>query len=541
MIALAFLPIIFYFIKKGVEENKFIYYLLAGFMLGLQSLVCMYQVTFYTAACMTAYFLFLFITEKKKPKHLLYYFATAVTTVFAAAIQLFQSYYFLKFTFRAGVNYEFFTSWSFHPLETIVYIYPKFFGFLESTYWGKSQFWLHNDYLGIIPWIFVFAAIYFVFKDKRVKFFLFMAISTLILAFGGFTPLYKLLFKIPVINGFRNSTRWLGFFAFSIITLAAFGFEYIKEYFMVKGKLGKGLFFAGCLLMVFLDNGIRFMAPRTFNVAGSEYKVQCVKTEPANQEDPRKTDIHNFLKNDNSLYRVMPVGDLFTKNWFVSEKIQSCGGYHSAPLENYTIVQNKGLLNDFRFLSLLNVKYVISDNQIAHPYLRLVNDGKVKIHQNISILPRAFLYSQAVVLEKEKMSAKMLEQSFEPQKAIMLNESIPETLDNVKYDGKEAVITKYEENKIDLEVESSGNSMLFISEVYYPEWKAYVDGKETKIYQAFGLFRSIYLPKGKHNVEFRWDAKIFYIGASVSLFIAFLIIFYGSLLLKKEKREEKGS
>ncbi|OGF48049.1 MAG: hypothetical protein A2452_04670 [Candidatus Firestonebacteria bacterium RIFOXYC2_FULL_39_67] len=631
MIALAFLPIIFYFIKKGVEENKFIYYLLAGFMLGLQSLVCMYQVTFYTAACMTAYFLFLFITEKKKPKHLLYYFATAVTTVFAAAIQLFQSYYFLKFTFRAGVNYEFFTSWSFHPLETIVYIYPKFFGFLESTYWGKSQFWLHNDYLGIIPWIFVFAAIYFVFKDKRVKFFLFMAISTLILAFGGFTPLYKLLFKIPVINGFRNSTRWLGFFAFSIITLAAFGFEYIKEYFkvkkeeqnsnkmrvffrvlmvilivflsvyilfssnqssmvndlkgleqfnkrfpppnldyvaqilyqmikddmflfvvyfsigmsliylMVKGKLGKGLFFAGCLLMVFLDNGIRFMAPRTFNVAGSEYKVQCVKTEPANQEDPRKTDIHNFLKNDNSLYRVMPVGDLFTKNWFVSEKIQSCGGYHSAPLENYTIVQNKGLLNDFRFLSLLNVKYVISDNQIAHPYLRLVNDGKVKIHQNISILPRAFLYSQAVVLEKEKMFAKMLEQSFEPQKAIMLNESIPETLDNVKYDGKEAVITKYEENKIDLEVESSGNSMLFISEVYYPEWKAYVDGKETKIYQAFGLFRSIYLPKGKHNVEFRWDAKIFYIGASVSLFIAFLIIFYGSLLLKKEKREEKGS
>src|SRR3989339_71578 len=74
---------------------------------------------------------------------------------------------------------------AFHPLETIVYIYPKFFGFLESTYWGKSQFWLHNDYLGIIPWIFVFAAIYFVFKDKRVKFFLFMAISTLILAFGG--------------------------------------------------------------------------------------------------------------------------------------------------------------------------------------------------------------------------------------------------------------------------------------------------------------------------------------------------------------------
>ncbi|OGV21856.1 MAG: hypothetical protein A3J84_05875 [Ignavibacteria bacterium RIFOXYA2_FULL_37_17] len=312
-------------------------------------------------------------------------------------------------------------------------------------------------------------------------------------------------------------------------------------YLMIKGKIGKGLFFFGCLLMVFLDNGVRFMAPRTFNVGGAEYKIQCVKTEPANQEDLRKTDIRNFLKNDNSLYRVMPVGDLFNKNWFVSEKIQSCGGYHSAPLENYTIVQNKGLLNDFRFLSLLNVKYVISDNQIAHPYLRLVNDSKVKIYQNLSMLPRTFLYSQVVILEKEKMFTRMLEQSFDPQTAIILNESIPGSLDNVKYTGKEAVMTKYEENKINLEVDSPGNSMLFISEVHYPEWKAYVDGKETKIFQAFGLFRSIYLPKGKHNVEFRWDGKIFYLGAGISLGTMVLIILYIFFLSKRKKKEEKLS
>lgn len=626
MLAVAMLPGIYYFITRGVNEDKITHYILAGFLIGIQSMLCLYQMVFYTVICITVYFACLYFLNKKSLKHLLYFFVSGVTTFLTSAILLFPAYYFIKHTFRAGVSYDFFTSWSLHPLETIVYIYPKFFGFLESTYWGKSQFWLHNDYLGIIPWIFVFAAIFFVFKDKYVKIFLFMAIGIMIMAFGGYTPIYKLLFKIPIVNGFRNSSRWLGFFAFSIVTLAAFGFEHIKNYFatkketldiskmkvflktllvidiifaciyflfsvsrssmvnnlkgieqfnkrfpaqsldyvanilyqmirddmflfvlyfsigmafvylVVKGKMGKGLFFSGCLLMALLDNGVRFMAPRTFNVAGAEYSVQCVKAGPANQEDPRRTDIRNFLSRDSSIYRVMPVGDLFNKNWFISDKIQSCGGYHSAPLENYTTIQNKGFLNDFRFLSLLNVKYVLSETQINHPYLKLVNDGRVKIYQNIAVFPRVSLYSRVTVIEKEKMFIKMQEQSFDAQTSILVNESIPEILDNIKYNGQEAVISKYESNKIEIETDSPGNSVLFLSEVYYPEWKAYIDGKETKIYQAFGLFRSIYLPKGKHKVEFKWDPKIFYLGAVASLSVLLLVIIMGIFIIKQKEK-----
>lgn len=628
MIALAFLPITFYFIGKGAEKDKLIYYLFAGLMLGMQSLVCMYQMTFYTAFCMVVYFFFLFFSGKKSIKHLFFFFGTAVATVFIAAIQLFQSFYFLRHTFRAEVTYEFFTSWSLHPIETIVYIFPKFFGFVESTYWGKSQFWLHTDYMGIIPWILAFAGIFFMIKDKRVWFFICMAFGTMILAFGGYTPLYELLFKIPVINGFRTSTRWLGFFAFSIITLSAFGFEYIKNYYsskkelkdqnkmknyvralfvvlivfgcayllfsfngssmvdylkgigqfnkrfpaqnldfvaqiiyqmvrddmflfllyfsvglslvylMVKGKIGKGMFFLGCLLLVFFDNGVRFMAPRTFSVGGAVYKTQCVKTEPAGKEDPRKSEIRSFFQKDDSIYRVMPVGELFMKNWFISEKIQSCGGYHSAPLENFSKAQSKGLLNDFRFLGLLNAKYVVSETNIEHPYLQPVYDGKVKVYQNRSVLPRAFLYSHAVVLDKEKMILKILDQSFDPRLELLLTEEMPSKLDNIKHSEKEVVIAEYQESKVVLKVESSGDAMLFLSEVYYPEWKAYVDGKETKIYQAFGLFRSIYLPKGKHIVEFRWDPKIFYLGAVTSAVTLIFIIWF--ILFSVSRKKEGG-
>jgi len=626
MLALVFLPASFYFITKGVKEDSLYNYILAGCMLAIQSLTIMYQMTYYTVLSLTAYFVFQYFTNKKNIKHIIYFLLTGLFVVLVSAIQLVQSLEYLKYSFRAGVNFEFFSTWSFHPMETIVYLYPKFFGFLEGLYWGRSQFWLHNDYLGILPLMLVFAGIYFAYKNKTMWFFVLMAAGILILAFGGFTPLHKILFKIPVVNGFRNSSRWLGFFSFSLIIVAAYGVEYIlnycrekvtaenagrmkkfllgvfasggvalliylifssssetmiskikgfpqfsakfqpkdqdfvsrvlylmiKEdmlllwihlfsglafiYMIVKGWLPKGIVLMGCLLFVVMDNGLLFMQEHVYEVGGNQYKVQCIKTEPVDQEEPGRAEIRNFLSKDKSLYRVMPVGNLFNKNWFTADKIQSCGGYHNAPLENFFTMQSKGLINDFRFLSLLNAKYFLAEAPMNHPYLRLVSDGRIKIYQNTTVLPRSMLYTKCVNLDKEQMFLKMKEQAFDPLNVLILNEEFKEPLDNVRYTGAEVNISKYEENRIELETENSGNAMLFLSEVFYPEWKAYVDGKETKIYQAFGLFRTIYLPKGKHKVEFRWDPKVFYIGAITTLLTLIIVIILGIFTFRRKNQ-----
>jgi uncharacterized membrane protein YfhO len=136
------------------------------------------------------------------------------------------------------------------------------------------------------------------------------------------------------------------------------------------------------------------------------------------------------------------------------------------------------------------------------------------------------------------MLSRMQEQTFEPAKEIIINEEMKEPLESLKFTGQEVKIIKYEENNITMEADNPGNSMLFLSEVYYPEWKAYVDGKETKIYQAFGLFRSIYLPKGKHKIEFRWDPKIFYLGAVTSAVMLIFIIWF--ILFSVSRKKEGG-
>ncbi|MCK4649150.1 YfhO family protein, partial [bacterium] len=59
---------------------------------------------------------------------------------------------------------------------------------------------------------------------------------------------------------------------------------------------------------------------------------------------------------------------------------------------------------------------------------------------------------------------------------------------------------------------------------YYPGWKAYVDGKEEKIYQANYILRAVYLGPGKHDIRFIYDPLSFKVGTYISLITALFLL-----------------
>ena len=65
--------------------------------------------------------------------------------------------------------------------------------------------------------------------------------------------------------------------------------------------------------------------------------------------------------------------------------------------------------------------------------------------------------------------------------------------------------------------------VLVLSEVFYPAWKAYVDGEEQPILRADGTLRAVALGEGAHTVEFRYRSTTLAIGGLVSL-LALLIV-----------------
>jgi len=58
---------------------------------------------------------------------------------------------------------------------------------------------------------------------------------------------------------------------------------------------------------------------------------------------------------------------------------------------------------------------------------------------------------------------------------------------------------------------------LFVSETYYPGWRATLDGREVKIEPSHQIFRAIKVPAGEHKVKFVYDPLSFKIGSLISL------------------------
>ncbi|MBU1598965.1 YfhO family protein, partial [bacterium] len=114
--------------------------------------------------------------------------------------------------------------------------------------------------------------------------------------------------------------------------------------------------------------------------------------------------------------------------------------------------------------------------------------------------------------------------TFDPREEVFLEEE-PEKMQiaNCKLQNAECRIIKYEPNKVVIDVDAPGDGFLFLSDSYYPEWKAFVDGKETKIYRANYCFRAVKIKEGRHTVEFKYFPKTFIIGLIGSLAAILLI------------------
>jgi uncharacterized membrane protein YfhO len=57
-------------------------------------------------------------------------------------------------------------------------------------------------------------------------------------------------------------------------------------------------------------------------------------------------------------------------------------------------------------------------------------------------------------------------------------------------------------NTIKLEVSPKKKSLLILSDTFFPDWKATIDGQETAIYPVNINERTVLVKPGKHTVEF---------------------------------------
>ena len=90
------------------------------------------------------------------------------------------------------------------------------------------------------------------------------------------------------------------------------------------------------------------------------------------------------------------------------------------------------------------------------------------------------------------------------------------------------------------QVESDRAGFMVVAGNYHPYWKATVNGKEAKVYKAFGDLRAVEIPKGKSEVRMEYRSKPFHACLKVSLLAAILLIAFGAYLFVKSKKTKNA-
>ena len=235
------------------------------------------------------------------------------------------------------------------------------------------------------------------------------------------------------------------------------------------------------------------------------------------------TETIKFLKQDSDIFRFITTDRrIFPPNFSIFYRLQTVEGYDPLYLKRYGELvaaweRGKPDISPFSFnrilrpgnfqsriADLLNVKYVLSLSDLNAEKLELVfREGQTRVYWNKNAFPRAFLvYEYKVARNKQEAMNFLFSEDIDLRKTAIVEEPLELKLKEGK--GK-VKINDYQPGRIVIEVEMEGEGILVLTESFYPSWKAYIGGEETRIFRTDYNFLGIVVSKGKHRVVFQYD------------------------------------
>jgi hypothetical protein len=241
-----------------------------------------------------------------------------------------------------------------------------------------------------------------------------------------------------------------------------------------------------------------------------------------------------FLRRREGIFRVFPTDGLdnpfgtaaFMSNRYMVFDIASVGGYHPAKLSAYdeflralaVSLQNRR----FHLLNMVNARYLVSGVRLPeHPSLTPIwvgedYEGNTRaIYENADAFPRAWVAGAFTVATGDQALAMLAEGAVDLRHTAILARAPAVT--PVAGDSAEVTITRREPREMAMTVELDRPGLVVVSDAYYVDWKATVDGQPAEILRANHAFRALALGAGRHEIVLRYDASLLRKGATISV------------------------
>jgi len=148
--------------------------------------------------------------------------------------------------------------------------------------------------------------------------------------------------------------------------------------------------------------------------------------------------------------------------------------------------------------------------------------GNARIYRNLRVLPRAWLTSETVTLEPEKIlnairTSRLPDgRPYDPTRMALLEDSRVNLPSGPRDLSERASVTKLTDTTMEVETYSEKPSFLVTSDLFYPGWRATIDGLPAQIFVANYALRGVQLSAGRHQVRFEFAPRRFYFGAGIT-------------------------
>ncbi len=420
--------------------------------------------------------------------------------------------------------------WSLNPLNLLGLVNPNHNHVLSEKpmedFNGSVDITQNYFYIGLLALLLIIFGLFS--RNKYKWYFVFFGLLALFAAFGKYSPVNFLLFEFfPGFNKVRMAVQIMAvcFFVGSVLT--ALGVAEISSW--IKSTKVRTFWPALAVIAIFVVvfdifyHGFdkRFYSEKigpekVFDTVEEEAFIEKLKVdEPFRVAD----EVNNLSANKYEYYGLDNVwgnGGIKIKKY--NDLFVRLDRMHWVPISD-------------RLYDFLNVRTVLSDRKFEAEDFSGSNQ-------------RAYFVEDFVVEKDEGKQLELLKNNkidlkkqviLSGEPAVYLGERVLggydfESPEYVKFLAKESEYLK-------LETFSTKDKILVLSEVDYPGWNLYVDGKVEKYITANYTFRAVPLRGGKHVVEFKYQPESVRIGAWISVSALCLFIIVGVWNFIKNKRK----
>ena len=245
---------------------------------------------------------------------------------------------------------------------------------------------------------------------------------------------------------------------------------------------------------------------------------------------------------------------LVTNNELLYRGIQTLAGYHPVPLAYYEKALNNINFNN-NIMDMLNTRYLMLPKEPEYDFrnypdlaarkalndkFELLSDTDIFFYKNRYPMPRGWLVNKFYRAEDQDQALNIIsDPRFMPREAAVLTEDLPaDTVINPASDlsGQKVTVTMFKPDSVEMKVTAPADSMFVASEVWYPGWKAYIDGKPTRIFRTDYILRGVLMPKGEHTLLMKFRPPLYILGAALSIAsLIFIGVVIGLPVYRKRK------